>query len=186
MVNQEVLGGLVSALSRGESLHNAMFSLFNAGYKKSDIEDAARMLQSQTPVQISQNAVVEKKMELKKNIQEKAAQQKTPEKIKEGVAKQNVSKYGEKKSPGKFENVLDETIKNLQKVKTVEVVKPDNDFRPPIIIQRISDYNAKNEKPASKAAIIILVFLLIILIGALAGLFIFRDKIIEIFNSINF
>ena len=74
MVNREVLGGLVSALSRGESLQNAMFSLFNAGYKKEEIEEAARVLQFQSPTQISQmeaevkKSVVEpkKKPEIKK------------------------------------------------------------------------------------------------------------------------
>jgi hypothetical protein len=38
MVNQEILGGLISALERGESLKKAMMSMYSAGYKKEEIE----------------------------------------------------------------------------------------------------------------------------------------------------
>ncbi|NMB66955.1 hypothetical protein GYA25_02770 [Candidatus Woesearchaeota archaeon] len=43
MVNQEILGGLIAALERGESLKKSMMSLYNAGYKKEEIEEAAMM-----------------------------------------------------------------------------------------------------------------------------------------------
>ncbi len=43
-MNEEILGGLKSALERGQSLKNSMTSLFNAGYKKAEIEEAARAL----------------------------------------------------------------------------------------------------------------------------------------------
>lgn len=42
MVNEEIIGGLVSALSRGDSLQKGMMSFYNAGYNKDEIEDAAR------------------------------------------------------------------------------------------------------------------------------------------------
>ncbi len=45
MVNKEILGGLKSALERGQSLKQAMMSLYNAGYIKQEIEEAARALQ---------------------------------------------------------------------------------------------------------------------------------------------
>ena len=44
MTNEEILGGLKSALERGESLKKAMMTFFNAGYKREEIEDAARTL----------------------------------------------------------------------------------------------------------------------------------------------
>lgn len=44
MVNDEILGGLKSALERGESMKRAMMTLFNAGYNKGEIEEAARNL----------------------------------------------------------------------------------------------------------------------------------------------
>lgn len=42
MVNGEIVGGLVSALSRGDHLQKGMMSFYNAGYNKEEIEDAAR------------------------------------------------------------------------------------------------------------------------------------------------
>jgi len=47
MVNQEILGGLKSSLKRGESLQKAMTTFYNAGYKKEEIEEAARVLQQE-------------------------------------------------------------------------------------------------------------------------------------------
>src|SRR3989338_9023288 len=46
MVREDILGGLRVALSKGYSLQNAMQSFYNSGYKKEDIEEAARYLQS--------------------------------------------------------------------------------------------------------------------------------------------
>jgi len=58
MPNQEILGGLRHSLNRGESLEKAMLSFYNAGYKKEEIEEAARFVQSggipiSTPVQLN-------------------------------------------------------------------------------------------------------------------------------------
>ncbi len=44
MVKQEILDGLKESVSRGETLRNSMMSFLNAGYKKVDIEEAARTL----------------------------------------------------------------------------------------------------------------------------------------------
>lgn len=44
VLNEEILGGLKSALERGESLKRAMMTFFNSGYKKEEIEEAARAL----------------------------------------------------------------------------------------------------------------------------------------------
>jgi hypothetical protein len=45
MTNEDLVGGLKSALARGESLEKAMMSFYNAGYLKEDIEWAAKSLQ---------------------------------------------------------------------------------------------------------------------------------------------
>lgn len=47
MVNEEILGGLRSALERGESLKKAINTLSNSGYKKEEIEEAAKALTEQ-------------------------------------------------------------------------------------------------------------------------------------------
>ena len=44
MVKEDIIRGLEGAMSRGESLEKAMYSFYNAGYKKEDVEEAARTL----------------------------------------------------------------------------------------------------------------------------------------------
>jgi hypothetical protein len=46
MVNQEILEGIRRAVYKGESLRDAMMSFYNSGYKKADIEEAARAFQA--------------------------------------------------------------------------------------------------------------------------------------------
>ena len=47
MINEEIIGGLISALSRGQSLESAMMTFYNAGYKKEEIEDSAKEVYNQ-------------------------------------------------------------------------------------------------------------------------------------------
>ncbi len=47
MINEEIIGGLVSALSRGQSLESAMMTFYNAGYDKQEIEDSAKEVYNQ-------------------------------------------------------------------------------------------------------------------------------------------
>jgi len=56
MVNQEILGGLRLVLNRGESLEKAMLSFYNAGYKKEEIEEAAKFLQNPEQIQNTQQS----------------------------------------------------------------------------------------------------------------------------------
>jgi len=43
ITNQEILGGLKSAIERGETLKHAMMTFYRAGYGKSEIEEAAKV-----------------------------------------------------------------------------------------------------------------------------------------------
>ena len=45
MVKEDILGGIINAVSRGSSLKDAMQSFYNAGYPKEEIEEAARQFQ---------------------------------------------------------------------------------------------------------------------------------------------
>ena len=49
---QEIFEGLKSALGKGENLELAMITFYNAGYKKEEIEEAAKALQIQKFKQI--------------------------------------------------------------------------------------------------------------------------------------
>ncbi|MFA4953145.1 MAG: hypothetical protein WC584_02905 [Candidatus Pacearchaeota archaeon] len=47
MVREDIAAGLKNAISKGESLRQAMMSFYKAGYIKEDIEDAARFIQNE-------------------------------------------------------------------------------------------------------------------------------------------
>jgi len=51
MVNEDIVSGIISALSRGESLERAMMTFYNAGYEKKEIESAAKVVYSQLGAQ---------------------------------------------------------------------------------------------------------------------------------------
>lgn len=53
MENEHLIEGLKSAIIRGETLQQAMSSLYNAGYEKEEIENAARALQRQSQSLVS-------------------------------------------------------------------------------------------------------------------------------------
>lgn len=124
MVNKEILSALQSALARGESLKKAMMTLFNAGYKKEEISEAAKSINSPTPPS--------KQPKVKQASQQPASTSKTSK----SQTSQRVSGYGQ----------------------------------PP--------------KPIGKIIIILLGFLLLILIGILVTIFLFKDELIDFFNNI--
>jgi len=71
MVNQTIVQGLMQAVSRGESLHQAMMSFFNAGYAKQEIEEAAaevQRLQSGKPAPKYKKAVADASKKVAKSV----------------------------------------------------------------------------------------------------------------------
>ncbi len=159
MINPEILGGLKSAMLRGESVKQAMISFYNAGYKKQDIEDSAKtLLQLQQPVQqpVQQAQPVNEKYP--KYIPAKPVQQ--PVKI-----SQKVSNYG-----------IPRTKKQPKKI----IQKPKPVSQP----QKVSNYGTPPTKPKGKIAILILVFLLLFLLGILVSVFFFKEELIDFFNKL--
>lgn len=158
MVNEEILGGLKLALSKGESLKKAMMTFFNAGYKREEIEEAAKALQTQG---------IEKQMP-----EQKPAQIKQPIKkpfIKRKPA-QKVSAYGE---PSEKE-IFPEEKKEITKEKPIQKESP----------KKISSYE-KSTSPKGKIMIILLIIFLIFLIGGLIAVFLFKQEIIDFFNRVS-
>lgn len=130
MVKEEILGGLRLALSKGESLKQAMMSFYSAGYKKQDIEEAARTLHMQEHPNLIQKPT--------------------------GVLKQKF--FNQKPTP-----VINSQI--IQKS------------------QNISDYQQQSVKPKGKIMLIFLIIILLILIGALVNILIFKDEMVSFLNS---
>ena len=151
MVREDIIGGLKSALFRGESLKQAMMSFYNAGYKKEEIEEAARALQQRRTSQIQLPPQV-----LQKPIKTKQKLVKT---------KQKVSDYGGKPT--------------LEPTNQASPVQP----KPVKIVQKVSDYRQPKEKLKGRFLIFLLVSILIILLGILTALFLFREAITEFLNS---
>jgi len=123
MVNRDIVEGLRNALSRGNTLEQAMMSFFNAGYKKEEIEEAARALhehpsqplshpQKPTPEEIKKPVVKSLSPELHPKPQAKPPEISKPSEVKpeekpKTPEKQVVSKYEEKiETKGKLITIL--------------------------------------------------------------------------------
>lgn len=128
MVNIDLLEGLKVAISKGDTLQQAMQSFYNAGYDKKDIEESAKALQ----YQISQEQIQKPKLMKSEN----------------------------------------------------NVKKPTKLFssQPQKTTQKISSY--EQEKNPRKKMIIIVISLLIILTITLAGIFFFRQNLLDFFSKI--
>jgi len=158
MVREDILGGLRSALNRGESIKQAALSFLNAGYKQEEIDEAARVLEAervQQPVQ-------------QPPIQPWQVQQLQPTtQVQQPKVVQKVSAYGQPAQP-------------IQSVQPQPIQQPV----PPVSVpQRVSAYGQAPEKPKGKAVVFILVALLLVLLGILAAVFFFKNEIMNFFNS---
>ena len=211
MVNEEILGGIEAALLRGQSLRQAMISFYNAGYKKEEIEEAARYSRQALHINPDEKMAPQKtkvvpkqikKQEKKVIVEEKPIGEKKeigftkkqeikpiPKKIeKKPKPIRKISVYGEDKSGETHElkSMLKKTIRQLKKIRTplkTQAAYSKEVGAPPQGSQRVSNYVAP--KPVNKVVTFLLVFLLIFLLGALAAVFFFRQELIDLFNRIN-
>lgn len=107
MVREDILGGLKSSIQRGEPLKKAMITFYNAGYRKEEIEEAAkflvqsqRIIQPQLPVQIKKKVSPAKKILLGRGQPiQKVSNYQAPSQIQ--IPQQKVSSYEEPKKPKK-------------------------------------------------------------------------------------
>lgn len=175
MVNHEILGGLRSALERGESMKRAMLTLFNAGYKREEIEEAAKVVASM-PIEPKKEMLPSPSSPAEKtNSKTKPEKNIPPTKVK-------TSFFGKIKEP--------KPLKQIQKpIEQTQITMPVSSgtsgvqgqqpvFQP---IQIVSSYG--EEKPIDRAIIFVLIFLLIFLTGLLATIFIFKQELINLFSS---
>ena len=180
--------GLKGAVSKGESLRDAMISFFNAGYEKGEIEKAARELQKQQQGQ----PIVSKTPVAKKVVKEKPIK-KIPKPVPKPIPKvnlkqnakpiQRVSSYGSSnpESIKKIKQGINSAIDQLNRIEFPN----GNPQTEQITKQKISGYGQK-QRPKQKGAVIALIISLIVLIGILAGVFIFREQILDFFDKSSF
>ena len=152
MVNEIILGGLKSALARGESLKKAMMTMYNAGYKREEISEAARIVNKPRVAAQTQPAS-QSKQKPSLISKSKAPKKLAPQKTQQPVPSQEQTQVTKKLPKGK---------------KT---------------LQRVSNYG-QPLKPGGKTMIIVLGFLLLLLIGILAAIFLFKDDLLSFFNNL--
>lgn len=183
MAREEILEGLRLAVSRGHPLQDAMQSFFNAGYKREDIEYAARMFnssQSLTP-QTQRNQVPQKPQ-----IQSKPSPN-SPSKS------PPINGYPIMKNPFAPKQMAPAT-KPVQKK---QIAPPPGPKRPyphsafpnsqvqrPKTVPVVSKYEGDESQEGKKTdtVTIILFVVLLILIIALVSVFIFKDSLIQFLN----
>ncbi len=159
MVNEEILGALRSALARKESLKKAMMTLYNAGYKKEEILEAARLVNEQ-PQQPVTNQMLTPSTQLSSKSQPKQP------------AKQIKQLQSLQQPQVTQQQIPPQTQQPMQQ-------------QPPTqnMLQKVSGYG-QPPKPGSKTTIIILGFLLLFLMGALVTIFLFREELLTFFNNL--
>jgi len=192
MVNEAIVGGLISALSRGESLQRAMMTFFNAGYSKEEIEGAAQEVYSKERgihQQIISKGISKSKIINKVHPKKIIPNGGTGVPMKEGLLKRIGTKLGKKPTSQKISSYGKEDLKippkkNAPVANKVEktIRNPESAYSPEV--QRVSHYERGPPKPINKALVYLLVVLLLFLLGALAAIFLFREDLIGVFNNI--
>jgi len=152
------------ALHRGESLKQAMMSFYNAGYKKHDIEEAARNLHTQQDVIPKQHQV--------QHADSSNVVSSRPEKPKQNYRPLNQPKPSMiqqeiKRSPPKF-------FKDSKPAKR----------KPVGSLQLISNYQPNDSKSGKKVVVVLVILVFLILLSSAIIYFFFKEKALEIYNSL--
>ena len=154
MVNEDILGGLRSALARSQSIERAKLSFQNAGYQKEEIEEAVRAL-SQHPLERMQPKSRGKRIAVRKQLKASPSEQKR-DFLSSKKSKKSISQ------PVQKQQIQPQTIQKIQ--------------------SQVSNYG--NFDQSGKIITVVLVTLLLVLVGMLASIFLFRDQLVEFFSGL--
>lgn len=165
---QYLLGGIESGISRGQSLKEAMISLYNSGYEKKEIEKAAKtyldLVNKKSSPGIFPNDLKNESF-ITQDKKEDKKDEETREKPKDPIkpfsnTPQIVSSYG------------GESIKEAKKkVKELKFKKKDYSQRDP-------------DELRGKAATFLLIGILVFLLIALVSVFLFKDELVRFINNL--
>jgi len=184
-MNEEIVGGLKSAIDRGESLKKAMMTFYNAGYKKEQIEEAAQFLSQNptaSPVQILQPSVSAEKP--KQKMFGKIFQQKTPEPKSTLPLQVPANKITSSPIPQAVIPDISKAPKSVSQPAQIISNYGEQQISPvqTATVQKVSNYG--NEDIKDRVAIIILVVVLIFLVGILASVFLFKQEITNFLSGL--
>ena len=180
MVKEEIVEGIKMGLAKGESLKQAMMSLYNAGYTKDEIEEAVHLMNAPQLPQTFQPQPI--KPEPKKPKQEDSL---LP----------SISQY--QKPPANYVQPKPITIQPViqppptsaqtqypaQRQPSSFQKLPQQQPQPAQVVQKFSGYG---EKPSFFWTVItfILTFLLLALLGVLVAVYLFRDELADFLSGI--
>jgi hypothetical protein len=185
MTKEDIIGGLFMALQKGESLERAMMTFFNAGYKKEDIEAAARDLYSQkieqqprrtiNPLNIIGKPVSSIKKTLQKPLKPISESTRRLMSVQQTqIPKQTLITPQPTPKPD---------VKLQQQTSPSQQIPKPSPIQPQKQTPNVSEYERKKRSPRT-ILIIVLSVLLGLLILSLLGVFIFRNALIGIFNNL--
>ena len=161
MLKEDIIRGLEGAMSKGETLERAMYSFYNAGYKREDVEEAARFM----GIHLSQQESLIPATPLSFTVK--------PEQIKSQEMQVQIPQK-------KMEEIIPKpSIKPM-----TENISGSQINREPTFVQEVSRYEQKQKISPRTVLIIILSTSLLILLVSLGGLFIFKDAILNFFNGV--
>lgn len=169
MVNEEIVGGIISGMERGESIQKAMITLYNSGYKKEEIEEAAAIVVS---LGIKTKEIVQPVLSQPLKIEEKPKDTKlnssqiNPQTFNSPLT--NSNQLSKENTPFVTQSFLtsSNTKKSFEKDKT---------------LQKVSNYS--KDPPKEKIMIVLLIALLVFLVGILVAIFLFKDELINFFST---
>ena len=153
-----IVEGLRNGVKRGKSLKQAMISFYNAGYSRQDIEESARVLQSQM-----------------QSVQSATPSQ-TPQNIKSSLTNSTPQSILKNQS----QNISSSFPQNFsqQNYKT-----PPRIIQKPSVSSYSYPYKKENFFESSGLVIFLSVFLVLCL-GGLASVLFFKEELINFFNNL--
>ncbi|MCL5018168.1 MAG: hypothetical protein M1416_00160 [Candidatus Pacearchaeota archaeon] len=166
-VNEEILSALRYATERGQSLKGSMNALLNAGYNLAEVEEAAQELETMPSLEKQIMPAPQIPSEppktplLKKLIPEKKSIPVTPE-PKPSIPKQQFTKLP---------------------TPEFEAYQEKEEYQKPVRSVAPKPYD--REVSSEKTLIIVLVAFLILLVGVLILLLVFRKQLINFFSSLS-
>lgn len=198
MSKEAVVGGLKVALERGASLQDAMQSFYNSGYSKEDIEAAAREVQSlvmQTPQQAVQQ--IPQQVSPQTYNHQQPAQKSLPSVIQQKKELKPTQPLPTPKSitfNEKIPPVSSPSSRNIP-LKPGDIGPPPSLAQPsqlqypaqiqaPEVKQNVSLYSSEKPKKKFDAVTITLIIVLILLLGLLASVFVFKSQVVQLINKI--
>jgi len=192
MVKEELVEGILEALSRGESMQTAMTSFYNAGYTKEDIEQAAviasnvnfaqqaQQYQQPLPTQPIQTTQPTQQTQQPNPVQQPQPQPQTQQY--QPQPQTQIQQYQPQ------QQAQEEQQRLIQKYQQYQIQQQAQEQYRPLPRQqaaakpRVSTYG--KSRNSGSALTIFLFFLLFVLIGVLVAVFIFRSEISNFFNGL--